>query len=325
MLQPLDVCLFRTLATYYSQSLDTHSRLPQGLASVTKCNFFKNFYSAFDRAFTEANVRSAWLKTGMEPFDPDQVLKIFKRKGSDHPEASRAESTPPRHSSSCLDTLLAQTSIRNILNGAVAERDAETKKVIRKLGGACITLSARLQLAEHREKGYLEALSNEKKKRKRRQPFTEELRAKDGVGMLFFSPSKVQKARELQDAKEAAKEREAFEKVSRPGARAALRAQKELEIQQKNKDRAMRAELRKAGEALEKAQREQVREARKAQKRLQTESRASQKRLRGRPPKQTKPQEPPEMRNQPSEEMVSTQVKSRNGRIIRRPACFDGK
>ena len=87
----------------------------------------------------------------------------------------------------------------------MAERDAETAKVIRKLGGACITLSAKLQLAEHREKGYLEALSNEKKKRKRGQPITEELRAKDGVGMLFSSPSKVQEAGELQDAKEAAK------------------------------------------------------------------------------------------------------------------------
>ncbi|KAK3620782.1 hypothetical protein LTR56_023194 [Elasticomyces elasticus] len=55
-------------------------------------------------------------------------------------------------------------------------------------------------------------------------PFTEELIAEGGVGVLFFSPSKVQKARELQDAKEAAKEREAPEKVSRTEARAALKA-----------------------------------------------------------------------------------------------------
>jgi hypothetical protein len=38
-LQPLDVSLFRPLISYYSQLLDTHSRLPQGLTSVTKRDF----------------------------------------------------------------------------------------------------------------------------------------------------------------------------------------------------------------------------------------------------------------------------------------------
>ena len=77
-LRPLDVSLFRLLATHYSQTLDAHSRLSYGLASVTKQDFFKSFYSAFDRAFTEANIRSGWLKAGIEPFDPSQVLKISK-------------------------------------------------------------------------------------------------------------------------------------------------------------------------------------------------------------------------------------------------------
>jgi hypothetical protein len=90
----------------------------------------------------------------------------------------------------------------------VAHRDTENEKIIRKLDGACLTLSAKLKLTEDRGKGYLEAFNSEKKKKKRKrgQPFTEELRAEDGVSVLFFNPSKVQKARELQDAKEADKE-----------------------------------------------------------------------------------------------------------------------
>jgi hypothetical protein len=111
-LQPLNVSLFRPLASYYSQSLDAHSRLSQGLVSITKRDFFNNFYSAFDKAFTEANIKSGWLKTGIEPSDPDQVLKIFKGEGGDHPEALGAASTPSRHSSSCLDTPSAQRTIR---------------------------------------------------------------------------------------------------------------------------------------------------------------------------------------------------------------------
>jgi hypothetical protein len=322
-LQPLDVSLFRPLASYYSQSLDAHSRLSQGLASVTKRDFFKNFYSAFDKAFTEANIRSGWLKTGIEPFDPDQVLKIFKGEGGDHPEALGAASTPSRHSSSCIDTPSAQRTIRRIVNEAVAERDTETKKVIRKLGGVCLTLSAKLKLAEDREKGYLEALNSEKKKRKRGQPFTEELRAEEGIGVLFFSPSKVQKARELQDVKKAAREQEALDKVSRAQARAASKVQKELEAQQKREDRAIRAEARKTEEALKKARREQAKAARNAQKQLETGSKTSQKRPRGRPPKQRKPQELSETMVEPVKEMVSVQLKSRNGRIIKKPAHFD--
>ena len=324
-LQPLDVSLFRPLATYYSQSLDAHLRLSQGLASVTKRDFFKNFYSAFDKAFIETNIRSGWLKTGLEPFDPDQILNIFKKEGDDHPIASSAESTPSKHSSSCLDTPSAQRTIRRIVNEAVAERDDETEKVVKKLGGACITLAAKLKLAEDREKGYLEALNKEKKKRKRGKPFTEELRAEEGVSVLFFSPSKVQKARELQDAKEAAKEHEAHKKISRAQARAGARAQKELEAQQKRDGRAMRAEAKKAGEALKKAQREQTKEAKKAQKQLQTESKAMQTRLRGRPVKQNGPQEHHVTMNEPMEQMVSIQEKSRSGRIVRKPARFDEK
>jgi hypothetical protein len=112
--------------------------------------------------------------------------------------------------------------------------------------------------------------------------------------LLFFSPSKVQRARELQDAKEAAKEREALDKVSRAEAR-----------------------------ACSKAQREQAKEARNAQKQLETESKASQKRPRGRPPKQKEPQGPSATVIEPIKKTVSVQPRSRNGRIIRKPAHFD--
>jgi hypothetical protein len=46
---------------------------------------------------------------------------------------------------------------------------------------------------------------------------------------LFFSPSKILRARKFQDVKEAAKEQEALDKVSRAEARAAQKAQKDLE------------------------------------------------------------------------------------------------
>lgn len=324
-LQPLDFSLFKPLATNYSTSLDTHSGLSQGLASFTKRDFFKNFYSAFDKTFIKTNIMSGWLKTGIEPFDPDQVLKIFKKETNDHSRDLGAQSTPSRHSSSCLDSPSAQRAIRRIVNEAVAQRDTETEKTIRKLGGACLTFASRLELAEEREKGFIEALNNNKKKIKRGKSFTEDLRAEEGLGALFFSPSKILRARELQDVKEAAREQEASEKVLRAEARAAQKAQNKLEAQQRRNDRVIRAEARKAEEALRKAQREKDREAKKAKKQLQTASKTSQKRLRGRPPKQKGPQEPSATVVNPVEKMVSIQAKSRHGRTIKKPAHFDEK
>jgi hypothetical protein len=66
-LQPLDVSLFNPLATYYSQALDAYTRRSLGLSSISKRDFFAIFYLAFDKAFTEENIRSVWRKTGIEP------------------------------------------------------------------------------------------------------------------------------------------------------------------------------------------------------------------------------------------------------------------
>ncbi|KAK4981075.1 hypothetical protein LTR28_006825 [Elasticomyces elasticus] len=144
----------------------------------------------------------------------------------------------------------------------------------------------RLALAELGKKGYIEAFNNEKKKRKGRKPFTEELRAEEGSGAMFFSPSKVKKARDLQDAKEAAKEQETQDKLLNAQDRAAQKAHKELKPQQKRKDRTARAVARTAEEALKKVQKDKQKEAKKAQKQLKTESRALNRRPRGRPARQ---------------------------------------
>ena len=163
------------------------------------------------------------------------------------------------------------------------------------------------------------------RRKKRGRPFTVELRAEEGVGVLFFSPSKVQKARELQDAKEAAKEREALEEISKAKARAASKAQKKLEAQRKREYRAARAEARKAEDALKKARREQAREAKKAQKQFRIEYMAQRTRPRGRPPKKTLSSKAASTIIEPIEEMIPVPPKSRRGRVIKRTARFDEK
>jgi hypothetical protein len=118
--------LFRSIATNYSQSLDKHTRLSLGLVDVSKRDFFKNFYPTFDKTFTEANIRSGWHKTSIEPFDPEQVLKIFRK----DEEGLQASTPSTDHSSSCLDSPSAVRTIRRIVNEEVAHRDVQSQRTI---------------------------------------------------------------------------------------------------------------------------------------------------------------------------------------------------
>lgn len=178
-------------------------------------------------------------------------------------------------------------------------------------------------MAEEREEGLLRSIDSEKKKRKCGSAFTEQLRADEGLGVLFFSPSKVVRARELAAAQEFAKDDEALDRLLRAQDRAQLKAQRELEAQQKREDRAIKAAARKTKKALDKAQRERDRMAKKAMKQLQAKPSASSRRPRGRPSKQNQSIEPVAVATEPEVEIVPEQPRSRTGRTIKRPRFFD--
>jgi hypothetical protein len=163
-LQPLDVSLFIPLATYYSQSIDIDTNLSLGLSHLSKHEFFENFYPAFDKGSTKAIIGSGSRKTGIELFDPEQVLKVFKKQEDEDSEGSQASSPSTSHTSSCLDSPSAVQKIRRIVNQEVAHRDVKSQRTIQLLGDAYLGASARLKLTELREQGLIEALKNEKKK-----------------------------------------------------------------------------------------------------------------------------------------------------------------
>lgn len=191
------------------------------------------------------------------------------------------------------------------------------------LGGACLSFATELILAKEREKGFIETINNQKNKRKRGRPFTEELRAQEGLGVLFFSPSKVARAKELQLAKYEAKELETHHKQLKAQDRAAKKAQKQAEAQQKRNDRTTRAAARKTEEALKKAQRKQQTEAKKARKQPETESKTSDRRSRKKQKTQKEPQKPMVIMIEPEPQIDSDRLRSRSGRTIKKPAHFD--
>jgi hypothetical protein len=52
-LQPLDVCMFKPLSTAYSAELSDFMYNCQGFSSITKRDFFRLFYKAWETSFTE--------------------------------------------------------------------------------------------------------------------------------------------------------------------------------------------------------------------------------------------------------------------------------
>jgi len=72
MLQPLDVGCFSPLAHYYRAEVDEASQY--GLHGVTKYDFVRFYSVARERAFTAANINSAFRKTGLVPLNPLVIL-----------------------------------------------------------------------------------------------------------------------------------------------------------------------------------------------------------------------------------------------------------
>jgi hypothetical protein len=206
-LQPLDVGCLAPLATYYSQSLESFSNSSEGLTRMSQKESLDVFRPALQKAFTEANIKSSWKKTGLVPWCPAVVLDRLE------PQPSATEARPGRPSSSPpLDwnSPTARSSVRKAVNGSV---DGKTKRLLSRLTDELLSTKAQLTLAKFEKKKALDALRAVQKKQKRGKKLIEEFRVSEDCGTVVFSPSKVRKLLDLQKAREQAKEQQKADKA----------------------------------------------------------------------------------------------------------------
>lgn len=289
---------------------------------MSKRDFFAIFWPAFEEAFTEKNIASAWSTTGILPFDPQKVLSIFSTADEDTSGRQSAERPASASSSSTFDSPSKVKRIRTVLNSTVAGSDRKTQRTLEKLGDTVLGLSAKLTLSRLQNKQLDTALRLEQRKKKRQKRVFEELRSSEGFGTLIMSPTRIQRARDLAMRREQEKEQLVRDRELRTQERTKEKARKQEKAQRKREDREVASAARKTAAAEKKAARAKEKADKMALKQFENQSSVSVRRPRGRPKKQTATKV---ARASPVEPVVEERTKqpvTRRGRESRLPARY---
>ena len=246
---------------------------------MSKRDFFRCFYPAWQKAFTEDNVRSSWRKGGILPFDPDIVLGKIKFREQRQPAPGGRGRGPSGSPPACWDSPSGMRKLRAIINQTV---DKKTKKIIKKLSDDLHSSRAELVLERLAKQKTKEALRHQKKKVQHGKKLMEQFRAQEGSGTILFSPGKARAALDFQEHRVQEKEQEKADKQTRAEERALAKIQKQKEAQQRRDDRAAAKAVRDAAEVLQKAKTAVEKEARKARRQAELKSKVTSGRPRAR-------------------------------------------
>jgi hypothetical protein len=282
-LQPLDVSLFNPLANFYSQNLDERIRKSHGICSMSKRHFWGLFKPAFDAAFTDKNIASGWKKTGLHPFDQEVILSQVRF--AEPRPASSASSLSAFSSSSWKR---ADRHFKATFGPAITRAE---QKVFNTLDYLC----TKSQLQDIEIEQLKARVTLQEKNSKRRQPLFAELRSQTDAKALFFSPAKVQLARNLLAQREQEQLEEEERKQAERDRKAEVKLQKEIELCQRREQRAIAKTERERLAAEKKQAREQARLQKLANKQLISQFKPIKKTKSSSPRKKTrfKPYERP--------------------------------
>ena len=185
-LQPLDVSLFAALARYYTNGLNNLIANSYGMISISKRDFWSIFWPAWQEAFTPKNITSGFEKTGIWPCNPLPMLAKITKPLPVIPDTPIGLKTPLTcHAIRCIEK---------------EYRKAPNSAVIKKLFRATEKLTSQHSIDIHTIKGLTQTLKIEKKRRQRGKRLN--LLGENDSGPQFFSPGRIQAAREYQDQKD---------------------------------------------------------------------------------------------------------------------------
>ena len=265
-LQPLDVCLYAPLSTYYSQQLDNWLFTTGGLSSMTKRSFFGLFWPAFQSAFTKENILSGWKQTGLQPWDPDLVVSQVK--------------TEERPSSSSTGSSAISNPTWGEVRGLVlATVQGRVGKEVRKLTNTVDYLYSKNVQLEAKVANLQATMDIEKDKRRRKKPLLHQVGQEGEIKAMFWTPGKIGTVHRLQAEEAQAKTAAELQKEEERRQKQQAKEDKQLLMAQRKVSREKARLEREEEKQRKKRLREEAAEQRKADKQLTTEVQQAKKYL----------------------------------------------
>lgn len=303
-LQPLDVGIFAPLGNAYSSELDKLIQSSCGYSRVTKRMFWSLFREAWRSALTLENIRSGFATPGIYPLDASKVLNILEAK-TPSPPASDTEAR--------WNTPGSVRAVRRTIR-AISKEEGYLSQPVELIMKASEKLAVKNEILEHQNKSLHQALIGEKKRRTRSKPMG--LVDKDNPGRAqFFSPSKVEAARQRAQEVEAEKEQEKAEAAERRRRKELEREEKAREVQERRETRIREREEKRLEKEREKEERQAAKLAKQQLKKDQEEQKKRDK------AQKAKSKHSVQHRDVVSPEEQETR-NSRSGRAINLPVRF---
>jgi hypothetical protein len=201
-----------------------------------------------------------------QPFEPEVILKRFNTRQPTPGTLSDSDSS----ALSASNWRKTESLLRQVVND---RRDPRAQK----LSQAFHQISVQKSLLEHEVQGLRQALTNERLRRKRGKALPLEQPEEHHGGAYFYSPTKVQKARDRLRQQELEEEQQQLQKAEKARVREEKKQTKLQVAQQRRAARAAAQIVRETERARKAADQASRAAARRAQQRLQQAQKMSQK------------------------------------------------
>lgn len=258
-LQPLDIGLFSPLASYYSTELNKFTAAAEAYLPVTKRLFFRFFWAAFQKAFTEKNIKSAWKKAGIWPWDPDSVLAPLKLANDDITSDADSESSEPTsRQDNKIPLDLPWRETRKAIDNAIPQ---QTYNLVERL-------KAENSILQHRVTAFESVfIHHERSKRRGNNMFNKK---EMGESTGWFSPNKIDKARERHAKEQEEEEEQQRTKEQEKIARQEAKAKEQAAVALRKQEREIKKKERELETARKALQRAEAATAKEVSKQLQS-------------------------------------------------------
>ncbi|KAF1945224.1 hypothetical protein EJ02DRAFT_419751 [Clathrospora elynae] len=171
-------------------------------------------------SFTTDNILSSFRSTGINPLDPEVVLKKFEKPTTEQGESSSSEQIGDGSS---------WRQIHGLIVSAVKDPSSKEAK---ELSTTFHSLQTQSELKNHEITGLRDALETKKKHKKKKYTLKLEQPRDNTGGGMFFTPSKVKEAQFIERMKQQDREAKILRKAEDKQSKAKVTALKKKEKEQ---------------------------------------------------------------------------------------------